>query len=61
MKGGCGFYIHKSVTCIPRKDLDIRFKDDKNEFEGKWIELVNNKVNKNMIIGVNYRHPRNLI
>lgn len=58
-KGGCGFYINKSITCIPRNDLDKRFKDNKNEFECKWIEIVNDKMNKNMIIGVNYRHPRN--
>ena len=58
-KGGCGFYINKSITYIPRDDLDIRYKDNKNEFEGKWIEIVNEKMNKNIIIGVNYRHPRN--
>ena len=59
LKGGCGFYINKSITYIPRNDLDIRHKDEKNEFEGKWIEIVNMSSNKNMIIGVNYRHPRN--
>lgn len=59
LKGGCGFYINKSITCIPRNDLDVRHKDNKNEFEGKWIELVNGKLDRNMIIGVNYRHPRN--
>ena len=31
----------------------------KNEFEEKWIEIFNKSSNKNMIIGVNYRHPRN--
>ena len=59
LKGGCGFYINKSITYIPRNDLDIRHKDEKNEFEGKWIEIVNERLNRNMIIGVNYRHPRN--
>ena len=29
LKGGCGFYINKSITYIPRNDLDIRHKDEK--------------------------------
>ena len=57
MKGGCGMYIKESMSYIPRPDLETRQKDGhKYEFEAKWIEVINKK-GKNIIVGVNYRHP----
>ena len=58
MKGGYGFYIKDSLCYIPRPDLDTKQIDGlKYEFEAKWIEVINKK-GVNIIIGVNYRHPR---
>ena len=58
LKGGCGFYIRDMLCYIPRPDLDTKQKDGlKYEFEAKWIEVINKK-GVNIIIGVNYRHPR---
>ena len=58
MKGGCGFYIKDNICYVPRTDLDIRFKDESIcEYEAKWIEIISRK-GHNIIIGVNYRHPR---
>ena len=58
MKGGCGLYIKHTLCYIPRTDLDKRFKEGHVcEFE-EWIEIINNK-GPSIIIGVNYRHPRN--
>ena len=57
MKSGCGFYIAQNVSCEPRTDLDSQYNDEFNEFQAKWIEIINRK-GKNTIIGVIYRHPR---
>ena len=58
LKGGCGFYIKDSLCYIPRPDLDTKQTDGlKCESEAKWIEVINKK-GVNIIIGVNYRHPR---
>ena len=42
-KGGCGFYINDSLNSIPRKDLNIKLKDDNNEFESCWVEIINDR------------------
>ena len=57
IKSGCGFYISNQLKYIPRKDLDITFYNDQNEFQCKWIEIINNK-KSNTVIGVFYRHPK---
>ena len=58
MKGGCGVYIKDSLCYIPRPDIDTKQNDGlKYEFEAKWIEVINKK-GDNIVIGVNYRHPR---
>ena len=57
MKSGCGFYIAQNVSCEPRTDLDSQYNDEFNEFQAKWIEIINRK-GKNTIVGVIYRHPR---
>ena len=45
------------LKVLERKDLDISFADDTNEYVTKWIEIVIQN-GKNIIIGVCYRHPR---
>ena len=57
LKSGCGFYVKETLQVVERFDLDISFEDDKNEFQTKWIELINGK-HTNIIVGVMYRHPR---
>ena len=57
LKGGCGFFVKNGFKVLERKDLDISFTDDTNEYATKWIEIVNEK-DKNIIVGVCYRHPR---
>ena len=42
---------------IPRKDLDVSHFDDVNEFQFKWIEIINDG-RTNTLIGVCYRHPK---
>ena len=42
---------------IDRKELNISLYDDNNEYQGKWIEIINAKCS-NVLIGVFYRHPR---
>ena len=54
-KGGCGFYINDSLNSMPRKDLNIKLKDDNNEFESCWVEIINDK-EPNILLGVFYRH-----
>ena len=56
MKSGCGFYISENINFIPRKDLDIHLYNRKNEFECKWIEIINKK-KPNSLIATIYRHP----
>ena len=56
-KGGCGLYVKDTVTFANRSDLDIKHKSNKSEFEAKWIEVIGD-MNKDIIIGVVYRHPK---
>ena len=57
LKGGCGFFVKTELQVLERNKLDISFTDSNNEYEAKWIEIIN-KGKKNIIIGVCYRHPR---
>ena len=56
IKGGCGFYIKDTLKYVERKDLDVQFYDVNNEFQGKWIEIINEKIKT--VVGVYYRHPK---
>ena len=57
VKIGCGLYIKETLKFKERKTLDIAFHDDNNEYQTKWIEMINqNQVN--ILIGVVYRYPR---
>ena len=51
IKSGCGLYIKDSLKKIDRKDLNISFCDEDNEFQFKWIEIVNAKA-ANILVGV---------
>ena len=57
LKSGCGFYIRNDVKYKVRSDLNISYCDEDNEFQGYWIEILNDK-KPNIIIGVYYRHPK---
>ena len=57
LKSGCGLYIRSDLKCKDRKDLDIQHHDDLNEFQSKFIEVINTK-GANIILGVSYRHPK---
>ena len=56
-KIGCGFYVKKGLNIKSRRDLDLAYHDDDNEFQSCWIEILNRK-EPNNIIGVYYRHPK---
>jgi len=51
--GGAGLYIHNSLSFIPRSDLNITFE----ECENIWIEILLPKKQKNIVLGLVYRHP----
>ena len=57
LKSGCGFYIRTGLKYVNRKDLDLKYCDDLNEFQIKFIEIINQK-NANIIMSVTYRHPK---
>ena len=56
-KGGCGFYIHESISYVNREELAKQHKGKNSEFEAKWIEIVSS-TRGNVIIGLTYRHPK---
>ena len=56
-KGGCGFYIHESISYVNREELNKQHKGKNSEFEAKWIEIVSS-TGGNVIIGLTYRHPK---
>ena len=56
-KSGCGFYVKKGLKFKLRKDLDLTYHDDENQFQSCWIEILNKK-EPNTINGVYYRHPK---
>ena len=47
----------KNLQTIERKDLDVSLYNESNEFQLKWLEIVNQK-HSNFLIGVCYRHPK---
>ena len=57
----CTFlYISNHLKFIPRKDLDVHFCNEKNEFVAKWVEIINiNQPNTFTVIASIYRHPSN--
>ena len=58
LKSGCGFYNKEGIRFTPRKDLDISFADDKNEYQFCWIKILLDK-QPNILTGTFYRHPKN--
>ena len=42
-KGGCGFYPNETLNFIERKDLNFKIKQDDQEYESVWVELLNAK------------------
>ena len=57
LRSGCGFYIKTGLKFVERKKLDFKHFDDLNEFQTKFIEIINEK-GANIILGVTYRHPK---
>ena len=57
LKSGRGFYLKPGIKFKPRKDLDISYFDENNEFESCWIEILHEK-QPNILISVYYRHPK---
>ena len=57
LKSGCGFYVKDGINYKPRKDLDIAYNDEYNEFQCCWIEIINQN-NPNILVGTYYRHPK---
>ena len=57
LKSGCGFYLKSGTKFKPRKDLDISYFDENNEFQSCWIETLHEK-QPHILIGVYYRHPK---
>ena len=57
LKSGCGFYVKEGINFKPRKDLEITYSDEDNEFQCSWIELPNWKW-PNILVGLYYTHPK---
>ena len=57
LKSGCGLYVRSGLTYVERKDLDIQFYNDLNEFQMKFVEMIVPK-GANIILSVTYRHPK---
>ena len=55
-ESGCGCYVKEGKNFKPRKDLEITYSDEDNEFQCSWIELLNEN-RSNILVGV-YRHPK---
>ena len=56
-KNGCGFYVKKGLKFKSRRDLELTYHDNENEFQSCWIVIFNKK-KPNTIIIVYYRHPK---
>ena len=54
---GCGIYIRENIKYKLRTDLNLKFKNDDEEFQSLWVEIINKK-KKNLLISVTYRHPK---
>ena len=40
LKSSCGFYLKSGIKFKLRKDLDISYFDENNEFQSCWIEIL---------------------
>ncbi len=56
-RSGCGLYIRTGIKYKERKDLDTQHYDDLNEYQSKFIEIINTK-GTNIILCITYRHPK---
>ena len=57
LKSGPGFLTRKELKYVQRKELDITFKGEDNEFQSCWTE-IQNEHSLNTLIGTYYRHPK---
>lgn len=57
LKSGPGFLTRKELKYVQRKELDITFKGEDNEFQSCWIE-IQNEHSLNTLIGTYYGHPK---
>ena len=57
LKSGCGFFVKEGLKFKTRKDLDILYLDEDNEFHCCWSKILNQN-RPNIVIGVYYRHPK---
>ena len=57
LKGGCGLYLRSDLPYKDRKDLDVSYHDDLNEFQSKFIEITMPN-STNIILSITYRHPK---
>ena len=39
IKNGCGFYVISEIKLKSRKDLDMSYLDENNEFQSWWIRF----------------------
>ena len=51
------FFVKECLKYKQRTDLEMSFKNENNEFQSSWIEIINNPT-PNIIIGCYYRHPK---
>ena len=58
-KGGCGFYIHESISYVNREELNKQHKGENSEFEATGGNV--SSTGGNVIIQLTYRHPKQTI
>ena len=59
LKSGYGFFVKEGLKYKQQTDLEMSLKDENNEFQSCWIEIINNPT-PNIIIGCFYKHPKKL-
>ena len=50
-------FLSEGINFKPRKDREITYSDEDNEFQSSWIELLNER-RPTLSVGVYYRHPK---
>ena len=50
-------YVKKGLKFKSRRDLDLVYHDNDNDFQSCWIKILNKK-EPNTIIDVYYKHPK---
>ena len=57
LKIGCGFLVRDGLQYKQQTNLKMSFKDENNEFQSCWIEIINNPTS-NIIIACYCKHPK---